>query len=139
MFDRWKEKLAAKKAKDQAIAESQYWKTHPRLRDCLQAMRGSCTVAPADMHEAAIAAVNIALGEDSWKTAQSMPEDFLPETVFLVWNNEKIPVLKAHGILVLENLQQVTAVAPKTFLVSEHMDRIAAFDELGAIKLYSVA
>ena len=35
MFDHWKEKLAAKKAKAQAIAESQYWKTHPRLKDCL--------------------------------------------------------------------------------------------------------
>ena len=63
MFDEWKRKREAKKAKDQAIAEAQYWKNHPRLRVCLQAMRGSCTLASQALHEAAIAVVNIALME----------------------------------------------------------------------------
>ena len=139
MFDHWKEKLAAKKAKAQAIAESQYWKTHPRLQDCLQAMRGSCTVASADLHEAAIAAVNIALSEDIWEKTDTVPGDFLPETVFLVWDDPRIPALKALWVLVKENLAQVTAVAPKTFLVSENLDRIVRIDEQGIIKLYSVA
>ena len=54
MFADWKRKREEKKARDKAIAESRYWKTHPRLQVCLQAMRGSCTVAPVQMHEAAI-------------------------------------------------------------------------------------
>ena len=139
MFARWKEKRAAKQAKDQAIAESQYWKTHPRLQDCLQAMRGGCTVAPMEMHEAAIAVVNIALTEDLWKTTAKIPKDFLPDQVFLVWNDEKIPVLKAPQELVHEALPLVTAVAPMTFLISEYLDRIIWFDGLGRIKLYSIA
>ena len=138
MFERWKEKQAAKKAKKEAIAESQYWKTHPRLQDCLQAMRGSCTVAPVEMHEAAIAAVNISLTEDFWKEAKTVPGNFMPETVFLVWDNPKIPVLKAPWVLVRESLPQVTAVAPKTFLVSENLDRIVWLDAQGQYKLYSI-
>lgn len=138
MFDRWREQLAAKKAKDHAIAQSRYWKEHPRLQDCLHSMRGSCTVAPAEMHEAAIAAVNIALREDLWKTAERIPDDFLPETVFLVWDDPRIPVLKASWGTVRANLLYAVAVAQKTFLVSENLDRIVAFDEQGDIELYSI-
>ena len=138
MFANWKKKREEKRAKSQAIAESQYWKTHPRLRECLQAMRGCCTVAPAELHEAAIAVVNIALREDLWKTAAEVPVDFLPETVFLVWDDPKIPVLRASWALAEENLPLVNAVAPKTFLVSETLDRIAWFDEQRGIRLDSV-
>ena len=52
MFTSWKEKRAEKKAKDKAIRESQYWKTNELLQNCLQSMRGSCTLAPVEMHEA---------------------------------------------------------------------------------------
>lgn len=142
MFASWKEKLAQKKAKNRAISESQYWKDHPRLRSCLQAMRGSCTVAPMDMHEAAIAVVNIALREDNWTLLEepiNIPGDFFTDTVFLVWDDEKLPVLKAPWAMVEENLKDVSAVAGQTFLVAESMDRILWFDAHGRTRLYSIA
>ena len=138
MFDEWKRKRAAKKAKDQAIAEAQYWKNHPRLRVCLQAMRGSCTLASQELHEAAIAVVNIALIEGAWETVESVPEDFMEDAAFLVWNDEKLPVLKAPWELAKENLPEITAVAEKTFLVAETLDRIVWFGDR-TVKLYSIA
>ena len=138
MFEEWKRKREAKKAKDQAIAEAQYWKNHPRLRVCLQAMRGSCTLASQELHEAAIAVVNIALIEGAWETVESVPEDFMEDAVFLVWNDEKLPVLKAPWDLAKENLPEITAVAEKTFLVAETLDRIVRFED-GSMKLYSIA
>ena len=138
MFEQWKRKREAKKAKDQAIAEAQYWKNHPRLRVCLQAMRGSCTLASQELHEAAIAVVNIALIEGAWETVESVPEDFMEDAVFLVWNDEKLPVLKAPWDLAKENLPEITAVAEKTFLVAQTLDRIVRF-EGGSMKLYSIA
>ena len=138
MFEQWKRKREAKKAKDQAIAEAQYWKNHPRLRVCLQAMRGSCTLASQELHEAAIAVVNIALMEGAWETVESVPEDFMEDAVFLVWNDEKLPVLKAPWDLAKENLPEITAVAEKTFLVAQTLDRIVWF-EGGSLKLYSIA
>ena len=138
MFEQWKRKREAKKAKDQAIAEAQYWKNHPRLRVCLQAMRGSCTLASQERHEAAIAVGNIALMEGPWETGESVPEDFLEDAVFLVWNDEKLPVLKAPWDLAKENLPEITAVAEKTFLVAETLDRIVRF-EGGSMKLYSIS
>ena len=138
MFDEWKRKREAKKAKDQAIAEAQYWKNHPRLRVCLQAMRGSCTLAPQELHEAAIAVVNIALMEGAWKTVDAFPADFMEDAVFLVWNDEKLPVLKAPWDLAKENLPEITAVAEKAFLVAETLDRIVRFED-GSMKLYSIA
>lgn len=139
MFMIWKKKHEEKKAKDRAIAQSQYWKTHPLLQRCLQAMRGSCTLAPVEMHEAAISVVNIALREDTWTGAERAPEQFLAQTVYIVWDNERIPVLKAPRDLAMENLSAVTAVAEKTYLVSETLDRIIWFDADGQIKLYSVS
>lgn len=138
MFDEWKRKREAKKAKDQAIAEAQYWKNHPRLRVCLQAMRGSCTLASQALHEAAIAVVNIALMEGAWETVESVPEDFMEDAVFLVWNDEKLPVLKAPWDLARENLPEITAVADKTFLVAETLDRIVWFEVYDGIQLYSI-
>ena len=138
MFDEWKRKREAKKAKDQAIAEAQYWKNHPRLRVCLQAMRGSCTLASQALHEAAIAAVNIALMEGAWETVEIVPADFMEDAAFLVWNDEKLPVLKAPWDLAREYLPEITAVAEKTFLVAETLDRIVWF-EGGSMKLYSIA
>ena len=138
MFAKWKEKRAEKKAKNDAIAKSQYWKDHALLRSCLQAMRGSCTLAPVELHEAAIAVVNIAMQEDNWILADEIPADLLADTVFLVWDDEKLPVLKAPWVLVEENLTDVRAVADQTFLVSETLDRIIWFDRDGRIRLYSL-
>ena len=139
MFTKWKERQEEKKAKNKAIAESQYWKNHPLLRTCLQAMRGSCTVAPMELHEAAIAVVNIALREDTWTSTSQVSEQFLAQNIYIVWDNEKIPVLKAPRELAIENLPAITAVAAKTFLVSETLDRIIWLDANGHIQLYSIA
>ena len=139
MFGSWKEKRAEKKAKDKAIRESQYWKNNALLQSCLQAMRGSCTLAPVEMHEAAIAVVNIALRDGSWTNAEQVPAAFFDDTVYLVWTDEKFPVLKAPWAVAIENLPQITAVTPECFLVSESLDRIIWFDGLVQIKLYSIA
>ena len=139
MFDNLRRRREEKQAKAQAIAESQYWKNHPKLQACLQSMRGSCTVAPAGMHEAALAAVNIALAEGCWSSANGFPDDLHAETVFIVWDNERIPVLKAPLALVRQNLVAVTAVSARTFLVAETMDQILWFGADGGIRLYSIA
>lgn len=139
MFARWKEKAEAKRAKEKAIAESQYWKNHDRLRICLQAMRGSCTVAPAAMHEAAIAVVNIAMQEDCWTALRQIPADYPGGDLFLVWDDEKLPVLKAPWALARENIREITAVSAQTFLVAGSLDRILWFDGHDQIRLYSIS
>ena len=135
-------KRAEKKAKDKAIRESQYWKTNALLQDCLQAMRGTCTVLPMDLHEAAETAVNIALREDIWTEVPELidiPDTFLGETVYIIWDEATLPVLKAPWVMVDKNLHDIRCVCHHTFLVAETMDRIIWFDGLGRIKLYSIA
>lgn len=139
MFEKWKEKREAAKARNKAVAESQYWKEHAQLRHCIQSMRGSCTVAPMELHEASVAAVNIALQEDTWTLMAEIPEDFMPQSVYLVWDDEKLPVLKAPWDLTQQYLPDVQAVAGQTFLVSESLDRIIWFDGTGQFRLYSIA
>lgn len=141
MFEKWKEKREQTKARNMAILESRYWREHVLLHHCIERMRGSCTVAPMDMHEAAVAAVNIALAEDTWTTLAELidiPEDFMPETVYLVWDDPKLPVLRAPWALADKYLPDVRAVADRSFLVSEHLDRIISFNEDGDPILYSI-
>ena len=141
MFERWKEKREQTMARNRAILESKYWREHVLLRHCIEVMRGSCTVAPIDMHEAAIAAVNIALTEGSWRKLEELidiPEYFMPESIYLVWDDPKLPVLRAPWLLADKYLSDVRAVANRSFLVSEHLDRIISFDEDGCPILYSV-
>ncbi len=139
MFERWKEKREQSKARNMAILESRYWREHAPLRHCIEVMRGSCTVAPMELHEAAVAVVNIALQEDTWTSTSQISEQFLAQNIYIVWDNEKIPVLKAPRELAIENLPAITAVAAKTFLVSETLDRIIWLDANGHIQLYSIA
>ena len=141
MFEKWKEKREQTMARNKAILESRYWREHVLLRYCIDVMRGSCTVAPMAMHEAAVAAVNIALTEDTWRTLEELidiPEDFMPEMICIVWDDPKLPVLRAPWLLVDKYLLDVQAVANRTFLVSEHLDRILSFDEEGKPMLYSI-
>ena len=63
MFERWKEKREHKRARNIAIRESMYWREHALLHNCMEQMRGCCTVAPMELHEAAVAVVNIAMEE----------------------------------------------------------------------------
>ena len=137
-----KRKMEEKKARARAVAESMGWRTNALLQDCLQAMRGSCTVLPMELHEAAELSVNFALKEDTWTEVPELsdiPEGFLGETVFIIWDEATLPVLKAPWALVDENLHDVRCVCHHTFLVAETMDRIIWFDGLGRIKLYSIA
>ena len=95
-----------------------------------------------DMHEAVETAVNIALREDIWTTLaeqSDIPEDFFDGILYIVWDEAHLPVLKAVGKLVDENLYDVRCVNHHTFLVAETLDRIIWFDGLGQIKLYSIA
>ena len=136
MFARLKQKLEEKRSKEKMISESQRWKEHEPLRRCLNAMRGGCTVAPMEMHEAAIAVVNIALRENIWTGTAA---DFSGETVYIVWNMETLPVLKTTWALAEENLSGLRAVAGDTFLVAETMDKVLWLDSHGNTKTYSIA
>lgn len=141
MFERWKEKREQTLARNKAILESKYWREHVLLRRCIEVMRGSCTMAPMDMHEAAVAAVNIALAENTWQKPEELidiPGDFMPETVYLVWDAPRLPVLRAPWVLADKYLPDVRAVAARTFLVSETLDRIISFDQDGSPMLYSI-
>ena len=141
MFEKWKEKREQTIARNKAILESKYWREHVLLRHCIDLMRGSCTVAPMEMHEAAVAAVNIALSENCWQTLEELidiPEDFMPETVYIVWDDPKLPVLRAPWVLADKYLWDVRAVANRSFLVSEALDQIISFDVEGRLMLYSV-
>lgn len=142
MLAAWKKRMEEKKARAKAIADSNHWKTNALLQDCLQALRGNCTVVSMELHEAVETAVNIALKEDTWTTLEELadiPEDFFDGMLYIVWDEAHLPVLKALGKLVEENLYDVRCVNHHTFLVAETMDRIIWFDGLGQVKLYSIA
>ena len=142
MFDNWKERLAEKKAKNKAFERAQWWKKNALLQEFLQAMRGSCTMASPQMHEAVVTAANIAIGEDNWTTVAELgdiPEDFLSGMVYIVWDEDTLPVPKAPWPLVSENLDHVLPVAANTLIVAETMDRIIWFNGHGRIMLYSIA
>lgn len=137
-----KRKMEERKARAKTVAESMGWRTDALLRECLQALRGSCTVVPMELHEAVETAVNIALREDTWTTLEEridIPEDFFEGMLYIIWDKATLPVLKAPGLMVDENLHDVRSVAPQTFLMSETMDRILWFDGEGRIHLYSIA
>ena len=137
MFAALKQKLLGTKQKNAAVAQSRHWKQDPALRDCLESMRGLCTVAPMELHEAMVAAVNIALTEENWNLTEQIPAYFLTQTVYIVWNDPLLPVLRTDREILLQNLEPVTAVVSQTFLVSESMDRIVHFHQ-GTIRLYDL-
>ncbi|MBR7178637.1 MAG: hypothetical protein IKD27_03850 [Oscillospiraceae bacterium] len=138
MFAKWKAKFAAKKASAHAVDESRKWKKNPLFQDCLHAMRGSCTVAPADLHEAVITAVNIAIREDTWAELSAASEDLFGGMVYLVWGEATFPVLWAPWAVAVENLKWIRIVDPDAFIVSETMDKILWFSAQDRISFYNI-
>ena len=138
MLMRFRRALQSKKQRDQAVLDSRHWKNHPRLKICLEALRGSCTLAPMELHEAAITVVNIALGENTWASAGQIPPNFLPREVFVLWNDPLLPVFRAERDTLTANLAVVTAVASDTYFVSQTLDRVIHFGD-GKIRIYSVS
>ena len=142
MLSEWKRRRKEKKELVRAVAGAEYWKTHPLLGACIGSMRGSCTVAPMQMHEAVVAAVNIALRENcwtEWKDRSGLSKLFSEEPVYLLWDDESLPALMTPWASAVENLTTVLAVARQTFLVSQTMDRIIWFDMDGRVKSYVIA
>lgn len=138
MFAKWKEKLAAKKAHAQAVDESRKWKNNALFQDCLHAMRGSCTVAPMELHEAAITAVNIAIREGTWAEFSEVSEDLFGGTVYLVWGEATLPVLSAPWAVTAENLKWIRIVDRDAFIVAESMDKILWFSANDRISFYNI-
>ena len=138
MFVSLKRRLMERKRLKQAVNDSQHWKHHPALQSCLQAMRGSCTVASMELHEAVAAVVNIALTEDNWNQTDKIPPDFLDQKVYIIWDDPLLPVLMTERELLMENLSHVSTVTRNVFLVSQTMDR-AVHLTCGTLRLYSVA
>lgn len=137
MFD-FKKRREEKKRKNQAFEQAQRWKQNTMLQECLTALRGSCTVALAANQEAVEAVVSIALTEDCWTRAETIPENWLPEMSYIFWDEVTLPVLYCVSALALEHIEDIAAVAFETFLVSGTMDRIIHVKD-GRFRLYSVA
>lgn len=135
MFD-FKKRREEKKQKNRAFEQAQRWKQNTLLQECLNALRGSCTVALAMNQEAAEAVVNIAAVEGSWTEADAIPADFLAKECYIIWNDGGLPTLCGISALVLEHLADVTAVSFETYLVSAEFDRIVHLDDLGRIRLW---
>ena len=138
MLSAIKHKLRSLQSRNKAIADSRHWKDHPALQTCLQTLRGSCTLAPMELHEAAITVVNIALAENTWVPAVEIPVDFLSQRVYILWNDPLLPVFSAERDMVTANLDIVTAVASDTYFVSQTLDRVIHFGN-GNIRIYSVS
>ena len=139
MFAFGKRKRAEKKNLDDALRSAQEWKRDPHLQECLGVLRGDCTVAPMELHEAITAVVNIAHREDCWTEAETIPEDFFLEQVYLLWNRETLPAFRCRTDAAMEHLQRIRAVAEETYVIGGNMDRVVWFDRNGDIRLYCVA
>lgn len=138
MLDFLKKRMEEKKHKNQAFIQAQRWKQNTMLQECLTALRGSCTVALAVNQEAVEAVVSIAMVEDHWMQTETVPDNWLPEMSYIFWDESTLPMLYCVSSLALEHIDDVTAVAFETFLVSANMDRIIHYKD-GRRYLYSVA
>ena len=139
MFGFRKRKREEKKNLEEALRSAQEWKRDPHLQECLGALRGDCTVAPMELHEAITAVVNIAHREGCWTGAETIPGDFFPEQVYLLWNKETLPAFRCRTDAALEQLERIRSVAEETYVIGGNMDRVVWFDGDGHIRLYSVA
>lgn len=138
MFD-FRRRREEKQMKNRVFQQAQAWKRNALLQECLTALRGCCTVADMDHREAVEGAVFLANTEGDWRELGSihedLPEGWLNGDVFILWDEATLPVLRCPAEIVLENLNDVTAVAFETYLVARSMDRIVHIGTHG-IRLY---
>lgn len=123
--------------KGKTLEQTRKWRSNALFQDCLTALRGACTVVSSDHQAACEAVVFDAQTGGSWKAAamEDLNGQPLPDTVYILWDEPSLPVLRCPGPMAMEHIADVTAVSTETWLISESMEQIIHFTKDGTIRI----
>lgn len=132
MFD-FAKLLKQNKPRGKTMEQSKTWKANALFQECLTTLRGQCTVAPSDLQAACEMAVFAAQTESAWRPISRPGQDWAQGTLYILWDEPTLPVLRCPGHGVLAHLDTVCAVSNETWLIREDFTAVLRFSADGSI------
>ena len=137
MTEEQKKRLADLKENNRSFVLEQRRKQNALLQECLASLGPHCRTVDSDIERQCQRAVN-AVYKQGLKPhpLDEMPDGWSGKSVYLVWDEQTLPVLHCDFDAVRKAMDDVLAVSFETWFVSEGMDQVVFIHRSGDLELF---
>lgn len=125
---------------NKSIERNKIWSDNILLQECLAALGIQKDILSINEQEKIVCEVNQRFKETVKKkegkkieTIEEIDSEWIGEKVFIIWDEASLPVIQTKINSVKEYIDDVTAVAFDTWIVSEDLNRVIEYNHNGKI------
>lgn len=143
MTEEQKKRLAKLKVKNKDYVLAKQWEKNVMLQECLSSLNNQWTIADSDMSIMcfkAIASFACRRIEPTKEiqTVNEITDIWIGQSIYIVWDEATLPVLKCDFQTVKKSIDDVLSVAFDTWILSEELDKMIHFSHNGRISIFQV-
>ena len=120
------------------------WQSNALLQECLETLGNNKKILSIEEQRQILDKFNIELPrliKNRKKTVQSIQElspQWMNRLVYIIWDEEKLPIIQINFESVLDHIDDIVAVAFDTCIVAENMNQFIQFDDRNRITEFNL-
>ena len=120
------------------------WKSNALLQECLETLENNKKILSIEEQRQILDKFNIELPKlikNRKKTVQSIQElspQWMNRLVYIIWDEEKLPIIQTDFESVLKHIDDIVAVAFETCIVAKNMNQFIQFDDRNRITEFNL-
>lgn len=134
------EKYEKLKNKNRDYIIKKAWKRNILLQECLNALGSNKKVFSIEEEQEILKKFNIKLTKllkgnrkKEFQSIQKLASQWTDESVYIIWDEEKLPIIETNFKSVLDYKDDITLVAFETWIFTVKMDKFVQFDDRNRI------
>lgn len=134
------EKYEKLKNKNRDYIIKKAWKRNILLQECLNALGSNKKVFSIEEQQEILRKFNIKLTKllkgnrkKELQSIQKLASQWTDESVYIIWDEEKLPIIETNFKSVLDYKDDITSIAFETWIVTVKMDKFIQFDDRNRI------
>ena len=134
------EKYEKLKNKNRDYIIKKAWKRNILLQECLNALGSNKKVFTIEEQQEILRKFNIKLTKllkgnrkKELQSIQKLASQWTDESVYIIWDEEKLPIIETNFKSVLDYKDDITSIAFETWIVTVKMDKFIQFDDRNRI------
>ena len=134
------EKYEKLKNKNRDYIIKKEWKRNILLQECLNALGSNKKVFSIEEQQEILKKFNIKLTKllkgnrkKEFQSIQKLASQWINKSVYIIWDEEKLPIIETNFKSVLDYKDDITLVAFETWIFTVKMDKFVQFDDRNRI------
>lgn len=134
------EKYEKLKNKNRDYIIKKAWKRNILLQECLNALGSNKKVFSIEEEQEILKKFNIKLTKllkgnrkKEFQSIQKLASQWTDESVYIIWDEEKLPIIETNFKSVLDYKDDITSIAFETWIFTVKMDKFVQFDDRNRI------